>query len=270
MFTKRIQVYLSKPEHYSAVAGSVRVTPFGADSVSRRGIITASQTANVLSLGYQTRERFLKSLTPGYQDLGNLPSDFEVNAKNHGHKFEKEAALLFQERMRHRLKPLTRSDEQLTFTMAFEGADKPFHVGATPDQVYLDEEKHQMNLLEIKCPYRKWLDQSDISIEDEAWSLVSDKHYIQCQMQLLITKLKEMYLFFYVPRRDDAKSENTALWLVREDPAFQEFLLANIEQAYREIRNNFTSQYKTIRNEGTHNRTITSESKTRHCTFLIP
>lgn len=199
-------------------------------------------------------------------DKPGCTSDFEMYALNHGKKYECDAARLFFS-VNPGCTPIGSCDKQHSFTIKFREDTNPereMQITATPDQIFYTEDG-KARLLEIKCPYRKYLDQTDIRSEEEAWSLFADKHYIQCQIQMLITHIKKAILMFYVPNRDGSMSENAAAWQIDEDPDYQAFLLSNIEQAYKEIELEQTDRYPIFRNEGAYNRVATHQSKQKSC-----
>jgi hypothetical protein len=145
--------------------------------------------------------------------------------------------------------------------------EKEIIIGATPDLLIWNPIKRKIALLEIKCPYRAYLSGYDLSDYEQGCTMLSDKHYIQSQLQMLVLKIPEVYLFFYVPMLNGI---NACCWLIREDQAFHKFLLSNIFQLYKEIRNHNNDVFKLYRSEGQHNTTVIHESKMEHSTFLIP
>jgi hypothetical protein len=273
MFSRRRDQYLCLNDCFEYVAGSTRAHWFGSASLVRGSIVTASKTSNILGLGYDTRLKYLLELKNGKPVKSQECADsFLFQAQEHGRKFEKDACDLFFDRMKHSWNPIGSVENQITYTTKYRNtcADDSFSIGATPDQLIYDPETKQLAILEIKCPFLKYRDQACIDDYENACSLLSDKHYIQCQMQMIVLSLKKAFLFFYVPQRDGSQSFNTCTWLIHEDPAYQQFLLSNIYQAYKELNSDEQEKFKIIRNEGPHNRVITHESKINHCTFLIP
>lgn len=274
LFPKRLDAYLSLQRNFRYVKGSVRISPFGADSSARAGIVTASQAANLLNLGYKVRFRYMNELAdpeniPKVQDD---PDSFEYAAKNHGSKHESAAVDQFFKHMPW--KKIGCSTTQFTVFTDYLMVDDPpksqFTIAATPDQlVYNPEDPTDIRLLEVKCPYRKWIDQTNISDDDEAWSLFADKHYIQCQIQMLCTGLCEAFLMFYVPNRDSSESDNFRIFGISADPRYQHFLLSSIYQAYRELGDKSIEKFKIIANEKAHNAVITSESKMKSSRLLL-
>lgn len=272
LFPKRREQYLSLLDQFIYVSGTARVTPFGSDPVTYRKIISASRTADMLGLGYKTRERCLKEIVDPSLKLGAQVDTFAETAMAHGHKYETPGCGVFLDRMKYKFVPIGSIDRQLTYCISLKNESenhRAFTIGATPDQLIYEPIDDQLALLEIKCPYRKWLDQERIDNFETACNLLSDKHYIQCQMQLLILNLKSVYLFFYVPHRDGSTSMNVCSWLIRPDPAYQQFLLSNIYQVNLELWAGSTDRFKLLNGEGKHNREKTHESKSDHCTYLI-
>lgn len=203
------------------------------------------------------------------EPVEKVESDFERNAKQHGKKYEASACQKFLSRFQHEWFPCGSVDKQFTHSAEFRhtGHQKTFKVGATPDLILWKEEKRA--LLEIKCPYALWLGAQSIVSMEEAGCLVSHKHYIQCQVQMMVLAIPEVYLFFYIPQRDGSESDNFATFLIQRDQEFQKFILSNIYQAYEELESGDEARFKTIRNEGAHNRVTTCESKREFCKFLI-
>lgn len=273
MFAKRRDQYLCLNDTFKYVYGSSRATDFGSDPVSRRSIITASRAADLLGIGYHTREFLMTSLANPGLAQPEIEDSYVKNAQQHGHKFEKEACEIFFDRMRYKWRPIGSISKQITYISKYVNktdlAGTTITVGATPDQLIFDPEEKKLALLEIKCPYRKFLQQEQIGEFPSACSLLADKHYVQCQIQMLLLNLDEVYLFFYVPQRDGTQSFNTCLWLVRGDSAYQQFLLSNLYQAYADLIFG-QSRFKLLSGEGKHNKEVTGQSKKDHCTYLIP
>lgn len=274
MYPKRRNQYLCLGDSFSYVHGSARVKPFGFNTLQKKSVISASRTANLLGLGNKIREKYVQEVADPQLCENEVLDDFTRNAMYHGSNYEHDASLMFLDRMRYSWKPIGNVEEQLTYTVKYvnvgQPKSKPFTIGATPDLLLYSPADQSRALLEIKCPYRKWLDQSDIYDEETAWSLLADKHYIQCQIQMLITQIQKCFLFFYVPHRDGSPSFNSCTWKIDADRPFQHFLLAQIEQAYQEVEKEERDKFALIRNEGAHNRVITHESKIQHVTFLLP
>jgi hypothetical protein len=268
MFCTRKALSLYQTEKFHFVPGSLTVKPFGDASNSRKGIITASGAASVLSLGYMTREKYMRQLHACVDTKMAEENEFIKSAMDHGKKYEEQAATKFLSRFPNKW-GLGDINNQYTFNAEFihEESGEIVHVGATPDLQLVGDDHC---LLEIKCPYRNWLTQVDISSKDEAHALMSDKHYIQVQTQLLVMALQRAFIFFYIPHRDGTESDNFCLWRVDEDPLFHQFLLSNFLQAYSEIDRNMESQFKTFRFEAAHNKATTRDSREGHLTFLIP
>lgn len=212
-----------------------------------------------------------KLLTGGEQDL-EAEDKFAKQAMDHGKKFESQASQVFLSRFGHQYLPLGDVRTQyshLLDVLCHDTNKTVFTIGATPDLLLTSRACVDLSLLEIKCPYRDWLSQRDITPEEEAWSLLSPKHYSQCQMQMLVLGVRQSLLFFYIPKANADPSENYACFSVEADPLFQDYMLANVYLVYEELKQNAVSRYKTIRNEGAHNRCVISESRKQHCKFLI-
>lgn len=250
---------------------TVRILPFGKAQATRGKIVTASQVANLLSNGYTTRGTYMAKLMNGGSEP-EVVSDFQRRAMEHGQRYEPKAADIFLDQYRHEWVPLGTTETQYSHLLDIKCMDEDetvFTIGATPDLLLSARNGRALCMLEIKCPYHRWLTQSEIFYEPEASTLVSEKHYIQVQMQMLVLGLKHCFLFFYVPDRNGEGTTNYACFKVEADQGFQDFLISNIYTAYRELKDEQVHRFKTIRNEGAHNRCIITESRRAHCKFLI-
>lgn len=279
LHAKRRDPYLCSGDTFQYVAGSARTYWFGTRK-RNESMISASTTANVLGLGYSgmTRKKYMDNLKTGTSIGPPLDSEsYPYRAQAHGKKYEAEACRTFLERFQYSYTPIGDIDKQVTYTVDFENIGVPldhpvlkrFTIGATPDQVLWSDAEDKMSLLEIKCPYHKYLGCEAIDDQEEATALLSEKHYIQCQIQMLVLDIDKMFLFFYVPEKADVQPSSFCTWLIKRDQAYQQFLLSNIYQAYREVRLDEQDRFKVFANEIPLNRVVTYESKREHCTFLI-
>ena len=272
-FERRRPAYLCLTDDIRFVKGSCRVAPFAANSVERKQIITASRLPNVLSLGYVTRERFLKELTNPDREISE-PSHFENVAMNHGQKYEAEASHAFFNWGQGDWCPLSTVDKQKTYISQYFNLnpnitqDRVISVGCTPDMIVQNRFTKEIALVEIKCPFLAFKSGKDLTQEEEAIAALSDKHYIQCQTQLLVLALYRCFLFIYCPSPEEPNSHNYCVWEITRDPDYQKWLLAAVFQAHVDIKEGDATRFKCIRNEGAHNRLVTIESKSQHCKFL--
>ena len=247
------------------------MTPFGEQPVSQKKIISASNVANVLGRGYITREKYLRELFDLQPNGGFKPesNDFEISAKLHGKKYESRACQHFLAKMDPIWKPMGSINEQYTHSIdvLINNGESRFTVAATPDLIMYDEQEQKFALLEIKCPYHRYITKSSIRDEESANLLLSDKHYVQCQMQMLVTAIPEVYLFFYIPSPDeDPDNLNACIFKILPDTELHKFLISNIFIAINEGEEKF----KLMMREGAHNAQMIYNSKIHHATFLIP
>lgn len=279
MFQKRREAYLFLADKFEYVQGSSRVTPFGSDSVTRKGIITASGAANILGRGYMSRQKYMDDLFNNQEVRGfkSETSDFLMTMLRHGKTHEPAASDAFFRWMGNTWEPIGTIQDQMTYTVKYQNNNPndpdDLVIGATPDMLIWNPMEKRLALLEIKCPYTAWARKDDLSCYDNACSLLSDKHFIQCQVQMLVMQIPQVYLFFYSPSRDVFQTEddiNACTWLIKEDKEFQRFLLSNIHQVYKEAKEQKSEQFKLFMREGQHNGLIIHESKMSHSTFLIP
>lgn len=267
MFPMRKALSLYPTDTFHFVPGSLVISPFGKSANAKRGIITASGAACVLSLGYVTRHNYLTNLQ-NPQETKPEEKEFIRRAMDHGKKYEEPAVKKFFTRFPEH-SSLGDINEQYTYNAEFihRESEETVQVGATPD-LHIVGDDHC--LLEIKCPYYNWLNQIDVTSHEEALAVMSDKHYIQVQTQLLVLAIEKAFIFFYIPLRDGNESDNFCLFRIDADAQYHQFLLENFLRAYNEVDNNEVSKFKTMRNEGVHNRMITHNSRERHLKFLIP
>lgn len=158
------------------------MTPFNPEG---RTSISASKIGNLLGLGYKSRYETLAELR-GLDVSPATEGDFEIRAKNHGSAYEAEAADLFLQTHKE-FTPIGSVGCQYTLNLRI---NQKFDISATPDLFM--RSTSGMVLLEVKCPYRAWLENNS----DPEFRLY---YFAQIQFQLLITGLETAYLAIYVP-----------------------------------------------------------------------
>lgn len=270
LFGKRRASNLCISDRFEFIPGSTRVTPFGSDSMRKRRIFSASKIPDLLGFGYNTRRNTLEEfyrkddeVVPKKEASGILQQ-----AMNHGKVFEAEAAYHFFQWCENTWIPLGNIDNQLTYTVDYTCRGIKFTIGATPDLMIWNPEENKLSLVEIKCPYGAYLRQSDMG-ESESALAYTEKFYVQCQIQMLILKIKEMFLFIYLPPVGCQSNSRMSTFHITEDRDYQTFLLSSIFQAYEELETQNPNLFNLFRNEGAHNKNMTQESMYKHSKFLI-
>ncbi len=266
LFPKRRPIYLCSTDRYKYVSGSSRVSPFGAESTFRKGIISASRVPDILGLGYNSRYKTIYELNNGQSSYSATENTFEEAAKNHGHKYEQEAAYHFLDKTD--LWPVGAVDEQFThkITVTHDQTRKEFSIAATPDLLVFDPKTDKISLLEIKCPYKLWCEET--IPDDSGLGLLKLFYYIQCQFQMAVTSIDVCYVCIYFPPRGERDYGVSRSFKIAEDREFQRFLLMSVHQAIDDIESGDPKRWNLIKNERPHNTVAVVESMRSHVTVL--
>lgn len=270
LYPKRRPIYLCSVDRYKYVWGSSRVSPFGAESTFRKGIISASRVPDLLGLGYNSRYKTIYDLNAGQSSSTSPENSFEEAAKNHGHRYEKEAAFHFLDKTD--LWPLGAVNEQFThkITVVHEQTKKEFSVAATPDLLVFDPETDKISLLEIKCPYKLWCEDYEPKEEDDDTGLdiLKLSYYIQCQFQMAVTSLDTCFVCIYFPPRGQRDYGCSRIFKISQDREFQRFLLMAVHQSLDDIESGDPKRWNLVKNERPHNTVAVVESMRSHVTVF--
>lgn len=273
LYPKRRPLYLCSKDTFSIERGSQRVARFGAQSTFRRGCISASRIPDIIGLGYNSRYKTLLGLSGSPDAQIQNENSFEEAAKNHGHRYEQEAAYHFL--YKTDLWPLGSSEEQYThkITIRHTGSGKIFDVVATPDLLVYDKKTQRVYLLEIKCPFKLWCENFCVESEEEEadgvpLDLLKVSYYIQTQFQMIVTGIKKAFICVYFPERAETGKASSAIFEVDEDLEYQRFLLMAVNQALDDMDSKNTKIWQLFKNERPHNHLLTVQSMRSHVTRL--
>lgn len=232
MFPSRRAPYLCANDRFSFVPGSVVAVPFSLSDSVRQGIVTASGASGILGIGYDSRYKNLYKLS-GKKDADEvvIPGSYKDNALKHGKKYEKQASEIFCKLFESELSPLGTIEEQYSYQATFANNNVVrFKISCTPDLILFDHKKKKSCLLEIKCPYTLWTNQTEPSLTQ-----MNPSYYTQCQFQMLVMAIESCFLMVYVPKKEGEESTNYVIWKISRDPDFQTFLLSNVFQVNQEL-----------------------------------
>lgn len=160
------------------------------------------------------------------------PSSFSYSAMDHGNQTESIACAFIRQCPVFSRFAFEQVENDgiwsLTGTWRNNDKKKAFMFSATPDMLIQDR-KGYLCPVEIKCPYKAWVEGLDLSSD-----FFKPSHWIQLMAQMLLTEARRGYLCVFMPERGP-KPIQTIIWEVRWTRAAENFILTLVDDTYEKI-----------------------------------
>lgn len=193
------------------------------------------------------------------------PNSYLQSCLDHGKHWESRGIeeLVSCDQLKLRLVTSDQVSYQVKVIVMDRERDEPvdaYHLVSTPDAVVTDWQADKLIPVEIKCPKRAYDLGQTMANEAEAWPFFKINYYVQIQLQLLCLGSDLAILVIFIP------PTNRAVFGVKRDREYQEYMMKNFHQAVREKDDQ--SKYVTHRCEKKTNEELAYQRLRSHSKLL--